>query len=370
MGQCILLFVLLIGKSTKLMDLVVVGNVSGFTVLKMILLIMPSFLSVTLPMTVLLGSVLALGRLSADSEITAMMASGISFNQIAVPIFFISFLGYLLALFLNLFAVPKFNTELRKTVMKNVQQTIIANIQEGVFNDKMGNIVMYVRHIDKSSGKFRGIFIADYKSGEKPTTIFAKDGRVFIDPTSHKLNLLLQDGVIQLAEQKNTLKYGEVSFKKYRISIDVERLFNKARGKFKQRREWSLARLRAEIEKAKKLQAYYLAMQVELVKKFSMPVSCFIFGIIAMPLGINTRRGNKMSGLPVCVGLFIFYYVLWNACENLGKTALLDPYYALWIPNLTMGVFSAFLFLRARKIPQDSGLDILPRIKEIFGKAH
>jgi len=131
------------------MDMVVVGNASAFVVLKILACIIPSFLVLTLPMTILLASVVAFGRLSADSEIVAMMASGITIKHLAKPIFIISTIGYFITFFLSAVVVPKSNRIFRETVMSNVQESILTNIQEGIFNDAMRDVVIYVKHIER-----------------------------------------------------------------------------------------------------------------------------------------------------------------------------------------------------------------------------
>jgi len=368
MGVFLFTFILLISQSRKLMDLVVVGNISGMLIIKMILCIIPSFLVVTLPVTILLAGVMAFGRMSSDCEITSMLASGITIKDLSKPIIFLSILGSSLTLLLNTVAVPRANTILREIVMDNIQKTLTSNIQEGIFNDRMGDIVLYIKKFERKNNKFHGIFIADYRTGERPTTVFAKEGVINVDPLSSKLKLLLLNGSIQLSDKKNKKRLGYIEFKKYSLDLDLERFFHKRRKKFKSRREWSIERLRLEIAKAKKAGKEYLPMKVELIKKISLPISCFILGMLSIPLGINTDRGGKMSGFPKAIALFVIYYILWNAFENLGKTGILNPYLSLWVPNILIGSFGIILFLRADKISTNKSSEIFERIKDKIKK--
>jgi len=352
LGIFIFTFVLLISQSRRLMDMVVVGNASAFIVLKILACIIPSFLVLTLPMTILLASVVTFGRLSADSEIVAMMASGITIKHLAKPIFIISTIGYLITFFLSAIVVPKSNRMFRETVMNNVQQTILTNIQEGIFNDAMRDIIIYVKHIERDKNRFHGVFIADYRRGKEPTTIFAREGVIGLDPVTLQLKLELLDGNIQLAEKKNQKRFGDISFRSYRMKIDMDKIFHKRRKKFKLRREWALSRLINEIKKAKDAGKPYLPMETDLIKKFSLPVSCFILGMVSLPLGISIERGNKNSGFSKCILLFIGYYMLWNAFESIAKTGVLNPYFALWVPNIVMGTVAVLMFINLGKVPR------------------
>jgi len=350
------------------MDMVVVGNASAFVVLKILACIIPSFLVLTLPMTILLASVVTFGRLSADSEIVAMMASGITVRHLAKPIFIISTIGYFVTFFLGAIVVPNSNKMFRETVMNNVQETILTNIQEGIFNDAMRDIIIYVKHIERDKKRFHGVFIADYRRGKEPTTIFAREGVIGLDPVTFQLKLELLDGNIQLAEKKNQKRFGDISFKSYRMKIDMDKIFHKRRKKFKVRREWALSRLIDEIKKAKDAGEAYLPMETDLVKKFSLPVSCFILGMVSLPLGISIERGNRSSGFSKCILLFIGYYMLWNAFENIAKTGVLNPYFALWVPNIVMGTVAVVLFINLGKVSGGHRWDWVENVKTVISR--
>jgi len=152
------------------------------------------------------------------------------------------------------------------------------------------------------------------------------------------------------------------------MKIDMDKIFHKRREKFKERREWPLAKLISEIKKAKDKGEAYLPMETDLVKKFALPVSCFILGMVSLPLGISIERGNRSSGFPKCILLFIGYYMLWNAFENIAKAGALSPYFALWVPNIIMGAVAVMLFINIGRVSQGHRWDWVEDVKSAISR--
>ena len=203
--------ILLMDKIFKLIELIVNrgGNVTN--ILMLLLFIAPSFLIFTIPMSVLLGILLAFGRLSGDSEITAFKASGISLYQLFIPISVFSISAFLITSFLVFYGLPWGNRGFMATLYLIAQSKADIEIKERVFNDMFNGLVVYVDKVPIQGKKMEGILIYDERDKDKVNTIFAKEGFLISNPKSQEVILRLLNGDIHRFEPK-TKVYQKMKF--------------------------------------------------------------------------------------------------------------------------------------------------------------
>src|SRR5688572_24012885 len=141
--------------------LIIRRSLSASAVGKLLLYSMPNIVVLTLPMSILFGILIAVGRLSSDSEIVAMRALGLSTRTIYRPVFLFSFTVFLLNLYLINFVLPEGNRQfvaLRAELMTSTAQQAI---KPRVFYDEYDNLMIYVDEVDLKTGLWKGVFIAD-----------------------------------------------------------------------------------------------------------------------------------------------------------------------------------------------------------------
>jgi lipopolysaccharide export system permease protein len=141
-GLMIFTFILLMDKILKLIELIVTKGVGVYQILMLLFFISPSFLIFTIPMAVLLAILLAFGRLSSDSEITAFKASGMSLYQLFFPVSIFSFCAFLLTTFLIFYGLPWGNKGFTATLTTIVQSKADVEIKERVFDDTFNGLVV------------------------------------------------------------------------------------------------------------------------------------------------------------------------------------------------------------------------------------
>ena len=149
------------------------------------------FLVYIIPMSVLLSVLLALGRLSADNEITTIKASGISLYQLMVPVGAFSLIAFFLTGAIIMYAYPWGFTALREFAYKIAKTSSEVGIQERVFNDSFEGMIVYVDKIAVRSGNMQGIFISDRRDPDMSTTILAKEAFIGSDPEALAVNMRL-----------------------------------------------------------------------------------------------------------------------------------------------------------------------------------
>ncbi len=229
-GIGVFTFILLIARMLKLVELVVNRGVSLLEIAKLFGYILPTFLEVTVPMALLLAVLLALGRLSADSEIVALRTSGISLYQMTVPIALFIVAVYVLNMFLAVYARPWANHRLKASLYEIAKTRASAGLRERVFNDDFEGLVIYVEHIQPPGDQLGGVLIADSRDPGQRNTVLAKHGFLVSNEETHTVTLRLLDGSI------HTFVPGEKSYHKTDFTVyDVTLNLAAALARFSQR---------------------------------------------------------------------------------------------------------------------------------------
>jgi lipopolysaccharide export system permease protein len=346
LGLATFTLILLVARILKLVEMVVNRGVPALQVLKLFSYILPAFLEVTVPMALLLGVLVAFGRLSSDSEIIALKTSGISLYQLLRPVASFAILVYVIALGLSFYARPWGNSLLHSSLYEIAKSRASAGIKEKVFNDEFAGLVLYVDHIEPPGNTLRGILISDARDSTQRNTIFASVGFLVPNERLHVLTLRLLDGSIH-AFYPNDRSYHRTDFGVYDITLDLNTALANLRPREKDPSELTSAELRRSI-KAKSLAGQpAFAEMVEWHRRFSIPFACLAFAIIGIPLGIQPTRAVRSRGFMLSLALIFVYYLLLTLGESLGERAVLPAGLAMWLPNILLTLLAIVLFGRA-----------------------
>jgi len=339
--------ILLMDKILKLIELIVTRGVSLSQILMLLLFISPSFLVFTIPMAFLLGILLSFGRLSGDSEITAFKASGISLYQLYFPVLLFSIGTYLLTTFLVIYGLPWGNRGFKATLYLMAQSKADIEIKERVFNDVFDGFVIYVDKVPIQGKKMEGVLIYDERDKEKVNTIFAREGFLVSDPKSQEVVLRLLSGDIHRFEPRTNI-YQKMQFDTYDLRLELAKTFA-AVGKKLREHEMSIDDIKEKMEKKKLLGQDITPQEVELHKRYAIPFSCLVFGLLGVPLGIQPRRSGRSYGFVLSLLILLAYYISLTASEILAIRQTIPPFWSGWAPNLLFGVFGIYLLIKASK---------------------
>jgi lipopolysaccharide export system permease protein len=348
LGLAVFTLILLIARILKLVEMVVNRGVPFLEVLKLFSCILPAFLEVTVPMALLLGVLVAFGRLSSDSEIIALKTSGVSLYQLTRPVAFFAVLIYFVALGLSMYARPWGNTLLRDGLYEIAKTRASAGIKEKVFTDDFSGLVIYVDHIEPPGNALRGILISDSRDPSQRNTVFAKVGVLVPNEPQHVLTLRLLGGSIHAFYPKDH-SYHRTDFSIYDISLDLNTALAQLRPREKDPSEMTVGELRAAIAAKHAAGQPAFSEAVELQRKFSIPFACLAFAAIGVPLGIRPSRSVHSRGFTLSLLLIFVYYLLLTLGESLGERGILPAVIALWLPNLLLTVLALTLFVRAAR---------------------
>jgi lipopolysaccharide export system permease protein len=353
--------ILLAGRFMKLAELVVVKGVPFRDLLRLILYLLPGFALFSLPMAFLLAVLMAFGRLSADSEITALKAGGIGLHQLLPPVLLFAGLVTLATTFVSVYAIPWGNTSFKELLFRDIEQRATVGLREKVFNADFPGVVIYADRLDDRQHTMEQVIIQDERDTADATTIFAERGQLAADAARHSLQVHLINGTIH--RRPGTRDYRLVSFQTYDLRLNLARDPKKFT---RSESDLTLAELLVNARSPQLARRLQREMHVEYHRRFALPFASFVFALVGVPLGIQNQRTGKGAGFAVSIGVFVLYYVLFVAAKTLGERGLLPPGPALWLPNLLLGGVGLYLFWQTTQERQFLLFNLLAVLRQRF----
>jgi len=350
LGLLAFTFILLIGRLLKLIELVISRGVSPLQVGKLLILIMPTFLEMTVPMAFLLAILLGLGRMANDQELLAMKASGVSPLEILWPIAGLSLIVSILTMITTLYARPAANSALKQELYNIAKSRVGAALKEKVFNDDFPKILIYVEEIIPPGSTAQGIFIVDKRDRVREDIILGKVARITTNADSNTLELRLFDGSIYERE-KNRVGFSQTRFNIYDFKVDLDELIGPVRQKEAGPKELTLEVLLKTIEEKRQHGDRSIPERMELHQRIAFGFIPLMFGMLGVALALLPRpsRARRSWGFMLCLFWLLVYYFLLSIGKALGDRGHLEPLPALWLPNLTIGFIALVFFRKAMR---------------------
>ena len=357
-------FVLLIARILKLIELVVTRGVPLLQIAKLLSLILPTFLELTVPMAFLLAILLGLGRLSHDQEILALKASGVSPMRILWPIAHLALIIAAITLLLTMVARPAANQALKKELYNIAKSRIGTALKEKVFNDDFPKILIYVEEIIPPGNTAQGVLIVDKRDPQRDDIILGKVAIISTDEQTNTLGLRLFDGSIY-ERQKKRPGFSQTRFNIYDFKLDLDDLVGPVKKKDSGPKEVSLNHLIATIHQKEDSGVKAIPERMELQQRFSFAFVPLIFCLLGVSLILLPRsaRAGRSWGFLLCLFWLLTYYGLLSLGRALGDKGLLHPVPALWLPNLVVGGIAVHLFTKALR---ESPLQLLTKLDAAF----
>ncbi len=408
LGLLVFTFVFLVGQMFKLADRLLNSAIPTALAGELILLILPSVLAVTIPMAVLVGVLLGVGRLAADREILAMRASGISLFHLAKPVIGFTILLSGLMIWGNMRLIPYLNLKSADLQVQVLFQSL-SGIPTGLPNPiptKDTNSTIFIDSKEPGTGRMLGVTILSQMEADQQMTnpedakttankakrkeakrlqkikleatskkkdqlskkekllelrleqeqkwddlvnkpvqdvlIFAESGMFDPQISERVVYVRLTSGTIHLTDPKDKGAYDIIKFDTLTKGIVPD--FDKIeKGYFeKAPREMTTGELREQIKTRDKGRKY----SVELYQRFSVPLACIAFGLIALPLAVYVRPTGKAVAFAISFLLILFYYGLLEYGVALGHAnSPLGPV-AIFLPNLIIASIGSFMLYR------------------------
>lgn len=346
-------------------DLLVKG-VPLRTVGYLLLMLLPQSLGVTIPMALLTGVLMGLGRLSADREAVAMLACGVSPLRLLRPVLALAMVAGAANMYLLVKVVPDANQEFREVAFRRLAQQSESDIKPGVFYEGFPGKVIKVG-AQRPGGGWLDVMLADTSQPGRPALTLAPVGFLEIDEARKEVAIVLPGESQQYLPGKEPGVYDTATARDQRFAVSAESVFGTgdimvSRG----RAEMTIADLRrVEAEKI----AGGVSPHPEVMHRhqmFSFPVACIVFALIGVALGIHTRKEGKLGGLTLGLGVIALYYAVMMLFEDMTKGGRFPAHWARWIPNILVGLIGvAALRARMRHVGREWSITLPAWVRRI-----
>jgi LPS export ABC transporter permease LptF/LPS export ABC transporter permease LptG len=347
LGLIVFTFVFFVPQLVRLMSLFVRHNGSAGQILKLFLCIFPGVFTFTIPMAVLIGVLLGLGRMSADSEIIALTALGIGRRRILLPVGVLALAGALATILMTVWLAPVALRTFRTLEANLIASQVSFQVQPRVFDERFPQLVLYINDVSASGTQWHGVFLAEAGGENGSRLTLAENAIVIAEPKQGKLEVHLQGGSTHEFQRADPEHYSVTAFGQSDIPVEVT-------GALPVRTRELSNQERSLVELARDASPGWREARVEMYRRFAFPVACFAFALIAVPLGAQPRRGGRAAGSLIAVVLIASYYLLLIMGAGMARQGTVAPSVGMWIAD-------AVLIL--------AGLVLLPRMEQFRGES-
>ena len=341
LALAVLTFILIMPPLLDYAQQLIEKGVDTPTMVRILLTLLPQALSVTIPMGLLYGILMGLGRLSSDREFVALQACGVSIFRALRPIAVLALLAFAVDEYVLLVALPNGNQTFRDLTFNVVATKAETDVKPRTFYQGFPDRVVYVRDVQPAGG-WRDVFLADTTRQGQTTVYFAATGRLIIDRAKRTVQLVLEDATSHTTFLAEPEKYDGSSFERIVLNLDAESVFRQTK-LLKGDNEMTIAELREEIAKRRAQHVSYASQAFTIQQKFSIPVSCLVLAAIGLALGASNRKDGTLASFALGSGVIFVYYVLLYMARAAANGGRMSPTLAPWVVNIVLGIAGAAL---------------------------
>jgi LPS export ABC transporter permease LptG/LPS export ABC transporter permease LptF len=365
LGGVLFTFVLFMRDLGKILELVVRDSASLGDVVRIFLYTLPNALTLTIPMAVLVGILLGLSRLAADSEITAMRAAGMGALDFVKIVSIVSAGALGLGLFNSLYLAPYSAASLLalEDSLKSSQASF--EVQPRVFYEDFKNYVLYIQDIRPAAGAalWHHVFLADLSQPGNPNITTADDAVVVNSgssesaaatpgiapaPNNQYIRLHLLNGGQHQTSPTDPNQYNISTFATTDLPIQTGAQEDTHLGRSDTP---ILAMPLTELVRRGKLPDSNdlhnsRSYRIEFNKRFSYPFACLVLMLVGVPLGLSSKRGGKSTGFVLTILLVFVYYFLSSIGIAFARTGKVSPFLGVWGANLIFAVAGTLLLVQ------------------------
>jgi LPS export ABC transporter permease LptG/LPS export ABC transporter permease LptF len=339
LGGLLFTFVLFMRDLGQILDLVVRDNAPLSSVVQVFIYTLPNTLTVTLPMATLVGVLLGLSRMAADSEIIAMRTAGIGVGYFVRVLAMVGVAACAVALLNTLWIAPRATEALLR--LENSLKTTQASfeVQPRVFYEDFHNYVLYVQDIQATAkvASWRKVFLADLSTAGAPKVTTAEQATVL--STGSGVQMRLRNGAEHETSATDPNQYQISTFAESELPIQ-----------FQAQDDLRMGHADAPILALSTRDIYTRAKQpggrwfeIEFQKRLSYPFACLVLMLVGMPLGMSSRRGGKGAGFVLTILLVFVYYFLSSTGVALARQDKIAPWIGVWAANALFAIAGVLL---------------------------
>lgn len=338
-------FVMLMGNIIKLADMVINKGVGLIAVSRLVIYLLPYLFTYTIPMSLLTAILLSFGRLSADNEITAMRANGISVYRICLPTIILALIFSLICVIINDKAIPKAHFASRKALIEMGSKNPAAALEPGTFITTANNYIMFIYGMKKN--KLSNIRIYQPQENQLTRTIIAKEGEFVPTDDKKSIRLKLMNGISDEPNPNDPNSFYKLNFQTYYITMQMDE-GGKANIE-KKPKDMTVSEIHNMIKKLKSSGRDVNRLKTELNKKFALAFASLVFVIMGLPLAIITRRHGKSVGFSIALFVIMLYYIISILFEALSTELSFFTGWSVWLPDVILFILGTILLHKTAK---------------------
>ena len=354
-GIAVFTFVLFTRDLGHILDLVVRNSAPLPSVLEIFIFTLPVAFTYTIPMGVLVGILIGLSRLAADSEITAMRASGIGVWTFLRVISIFAVTAWVLAMFNAVYLAPESQAALGRLEDRLKTSQASFEVQPRVFYEGFPKLVLYVQDVKTRAGRrhLEGRFHRRYqRTRPSPRITLARQG-ILVSEGPQMLHLHLTNGSTHETDPDSPDHYQISTFDQTDVPIPVPQTDNRDQEPVPaaQMLTWELAGPGPQGQESMSA-PWYL---IEFHRRFALPTSCLVLALVGIPLGLSSKKGGKSAGFVLTILLVFAYYSVTLIGVSLARQGKVPPALGAWLANIVFFLGGAFLLWRAERRPFEIG---------------
>jgi lipopolysaccharide export system permease protein len=327
--------ILMMEKLLRLSRLLSGVGASLLDMAKIIALLQPQLMLLTIPMSLLLSTLLVYGRMNMDNEIIIMKATGMHFRKISFPVMIMGILCFCSSLAVGFIIGPQSSIKLRETLAQIITLRSTVSVEVGTFNTAFKDVVIMVKD-KKADDTLGNIFIYDNRHSDEPTVLMAKEGKFSIQD-GFNIGLYLQNGYVNMTKADSIT---EMFFDKYNMVLSID-----AESPSPKKIEYTPMQLLQDAKKAGSKRSAGLYLEFD--RRISLPAVCLILIFMGPPLALIAGKSGRLGGLAIGLLVFTLYYMLLIYGENIVMAGKVSHLIGAWAPCLLLSIIAGFLFKRA-----------------------
>jgi LPS export ABC transporter permease LptG/LPS export ABC transporter permease LptF len=349
-GAAVFTFVLFTRDLGHILELVVRNSAPLPSVAEIFFFTVPVVLTYTIPMGVLVGILIGLSRLAADSEVTAMRASGLGVWTFLRVISIFVLVAWLLALGNSVYLAPRSLAALGQLQNRLKSSQVSFEVQPRVFYEGFPKVVLYVQDVKAMSGGalWKGVFLADLSDPSSPRISLAREG-LLVSQGADTLDLHLTKGSTHETDPKNPDQYQISTFQTTDIPIRIPASQNSQEHEPASLGEMKVADLLRSAQTGDPVtRRWHL---IEYHRRLALPTACIVLALVGIPLGLSSKKGGKSSGFVLTILLVFLYYSISLIGVSFARQGRISPAAGVWLADLAFLAGGVFLLWQSERRP-------------------
>src|ERR1039458_3761363 len=381
-------FVLFTREVGRRVELLVRSTTTPGMVAWLFVLLLPPIMTVTIPMGVLVGTLIGLSRMGSDSEVTAVRASGMNITTFLKPVAMLAMLGCALGLVCATYLGPRSYRELIRIENAMAALQVSGEIQPRIFEERFPNMVLYVNDTSSTEAdRWRGLFLADLQPSSQggpapnqsgapaqsstngarpsgPKITVATSAVILAEPGKDHIQLHMIDGItheLTLPSPTDSPStagapagsgkddYVTYAFSESDINMTLPVPEARVNKPFTEQSMHELLRVPLKGDEGR-------GARIEFHRRLAWPIAALVLAMVAIPLGVSSRKGGKSAGVVLALVLVVAYYILWMMGLSLARDGRVPAGVGAWLPNIIFAACGIITVARAERMRRGAGL--------------